>query len=246
MEHYDLMELKHTPRRRLGTRWDVVEYDDETWLEKHLAGWTTAIRVVSQEGHPVVAEVRVFPSDTSPNRVPGTWDDRLPIPKGGIRDKTMKQAKVPTMLTRTRALLADMAQSIPPSQLKRALKHSDPYLIDSDLIGAGFFAIGLAGVRSPSHDHPGRGGNDPAHEDLLYFVIEYIKRHEDGQHDAVNAIAESLWPGKDRREQVGRRLDRARRLGLITRPPLGKVGGELTDKGRQALANLGHPPRAPW
>lgn len=240
------MQLKHTPRRRHGTRWDVIEYDDETWLEKHLDGWTTAIRIVPQHGHPEVAEVRMFPSDPSPERVPGTWDDRCPVPKGGIRDKTMKRAKIPTMLRQAQSLLADMAQSIPPEQLQKATQFSDPFLIDSELIGAGFFNIAIAGVRSPAHDHPGRGGNNPDHEDLLYFAVEYFKNRKDGKRDAVKAIAEDLWPGQDRRGHVGRKLDRARACGLITRPPQGKVGGEWTDEGRQALANLEHPPRPPW
>src|SRR5262245_12111115 len=72
----------------------------EAWVETPVdATWIVAYRLVSQSGAPVVAEMRIFPTETAKGRPAGSWSaDVLGVhacaPPGGIPAELLRQVSV--------------------------------------------------------------------------------------------------------------------------------------------------------
>jgi hypothetical protein len=188
--------------------------------------WDSYVRFESQAGHPVVAELRVLPRvdtrgvlshhDEHGNR----WIDvtlgatpDVPIPEGGLTSRALRGVHL------GRAL--ELAYSHLDEWFKREQRYSPEHRLPIA------FTEDAAGVPR----RPGRKGRD----DSFYVAVAaaYVDALGEGSRkpvvDAALKLSEA-WGGVYEPDYVRDLLHGARQRGLLTRPPKGRAGGELTGK----------------
>ncbi len=191
------------------------QYPEEAWLEVELeGGWIAAYRLISQEGQPVVGEVRVFPNENAPRRA-GRWSaERLgsqaPVPFGGVPARILRQLRVREHLS----LLHDIAEA-----------HQQFQSFRINLLDHGFERVAREAGR--------RGRSDRFYAEIASAYVQLVSErnpiqqlreqleHEQGLHFAEATIRDFV--------------NQARSRDLLTRSPKGRPGGELTPKALDLL-----------
>ncbi len=204
--------------------------------------WDSYIRLVAQGGHPVVAELRVLPAprpgaDDYRTIVEDVFDgdndlyeldDFLPInepPEGGLSARALRQVRLGEAVTRAY------------EQLGRWFESGRPPVFEGDapsaplLSLAGFRREALAAPRRPGR----RGRDDNFYAVIASFYVEAVaRRSAQPVKDAATTLSEA-WGATYTDTYVRDLLNEARRRELLTRPPRGRAGGELTEKARKLL-----------
>ncbi len=201
----------------------------EVWQEVPIGdGWTAALRLGVQDGHPVVAELRVYPDE--PGRRPaGRWSvERLGIgeasrfvPPGGLTTRKLRDVKVAESLT---AALPGVAGFI-ASMRAAYVGEGDPD--DLPLVVPGMEAAAVAGVKR-------NRAAQVSDRELAEIAARYAELAEGPS--TSRAISRALS------DQIGEDVARARQLthaarrrGLLTGGGKGRSGGVLTAKARALL-----------
>lgn len=216
----------------------TVPFYDEAWGEEHMDGWTVALRLMSQDNRAVIGELRIFPTQIGTDQMPGRWDDEESIPAGGLGSRELRSVKLGNLLPLAQTKLRALAEEIPPEQLDAAKRYSDPLLIRSSLIDAGFFVPELAGSRHPAQSHPGAGGHNVDH--YLWYARTYVVKVRWGSTRPNHEISEDLFGTPEYARYVSRQVRKARKLCFLTDPLVdGKAGGSLTQKARDEIERIG-------
>jgi hypothetical protein len=188
--------------------------------------WLVYYRVVEQEEELVIAEVRVVPAPSSekemrwlgfgfrrPAQRPRVYAEPA-IPVGGLTVRRLRAA-----LHKDEAIAMARSEGAVDKVVRdRSPSSRFPRLFTDDAL------------KTPRR--VGRRG----HPDRFYaeLAARYVAAMETGSKAPVAAVAKKLGHGYTP-EYVRDALHRARTRGLLTRPPQGRAGGRLTDKGREAL-----------
>jgi hypothetical protein len=196
---------------------EVIQ-DNEWWFEGTFDDgqqWTVAYRMVQQHGHPVIAEVRVFPAEKDPRMPPGEWSGvylghAAVVPEGGITARLLKHLRPGD----TRG--SDIAEG------RDAWKR---YMGLDPRIKQQFSRAGFRQVRKPRAGR--RGWSDG---DLLAAAAFYVER---GGRTPVVALAQAK--GLER-SQARDLLQAAQKKGLLTPGTRGRTSRALTDKAKRLLA----------
>jgi len=219
----------------------AFEHSRETglWERIQLGEWDAYVRFVAQDGHPVIAELRVLPrphstreeawvrewfempENLNPELV--SWEGPRPkppdTPSGGLTARNLRK------LTLGRALSAAYRH------LDRHYQR-DPH--PDSLLGQSIQRFAAQAISEPRQ--PGRRGRGDAF--YAHVASAYVEAITQGSRKPVKDAALALskaWSGTYEDTYVRDLLNEARHRGLLTRPPKGRAGGELTEKGRQAL-----------
>jgi len=203
-----------------------------TWVEADLDdSWRLAIRVVPQNGEPVVAEVRVFPKEADRPGY-GEWSGVLcdqsdvVVPPGGLRARTLREVRLGVVRSTYRETVAFWR--------KVEEKTGEPLLSD---VGWDF---------TPA---AGRRRRQP---DSFYAAVAatHVEAILDGSRHpnvaAASALA-AMWGREVTANQVRAWVEEARRRKLLDHPRrgAGSIGGGITAKGRAALeSNSAHQEKA--
>jgi hypothetical protein len=181
--------------------------------------WSVLYRVVEQDGNPVVAELRVVPAPHSEEedewaeeallKPQKTWGVEPPVADGGLLARQVRAVRP--------------GRAIKESRRWAALERENPI---AHALGFRFSDSVLNAPR-----HVGRRGRS----DRFYVevCVAYIDAVQAGEPAPVQAAADRLG---FKHAHVRDALHRARRRGLLTPPPPGRAGGQLTDKARAVLA----------
>ena len=199
--------------------WAVFPIDD--------GAWTGAYRIASQDGQPVLAEIRIYPTDL---RRP--WTDRqsddgrtgVP-PRGGLTARLLRSVKLGHHAAVIRRRIAESAAG---GTLKEQRAAESPVQdFNRDIVRS----LGFEPPAAGQGKKPGR----PRRPDLFYARIaaRYVEELEAGNRRPTAAVAESShFSAPHIRDAV----HEARVRGLLTRPPSqGRPGGQLTDRARSLL-----------
>jgi len=191
--------------------------------------WDSYVRFASQEGHPVVAELRILPRTDTPG-VPADldehehdWDDVIGgmtpthTPAGGLTTRALRDVHL------------GRALELAYGQLGRAFERGRRH--PTFPVPVSFAEQAVSTPR-----RPGRKGR----EDRFYAIVAaaYVDAIERGSRTPVVSAAEALSnarSGPYEPPYVRDLLHVARQRGLLTRPPRGRAGGQLTDKARALL-----------
>jgi hypothetical protein len=208
-------------RHRDGPVWVVLPLDDD---------WDSYVRFEADDGHPVIAELRVLPRLDTPgvsahrDKQADRWvtvtlgqAPEAAVPSGGLTARALRRVHL------GRAI--ELAYEQLDRWLERDQRHGSP--LPSKFT--------REAVNVPRR--PGRKGRD----DRFYAVIAaaYVDALKRGSHQPVRAAARTLSEssgGIYEPAYVRDLLHVARRRGLLTRPPKGRAGGELTEKALEALS----------
>lgn len=207
----------------------------EAWIELEVeSGWTAAYRIAAKDGKPLIAEVRVFPTEDQ-QRTPGQWsNDAGVVPTGGLSSGAL------------RALHLGVPRSVFP-RITRIIRRSAGRE-GADRILAPF---GLRPTGRLERHRPGRAGRPD--EFYLIWAVAYVQRISEGSRQPVKDLAqdppESMARFTSNRkrpsvETVRGFINEARDRGLLTRPPPGKPGGRLTAKAWKMLQAVGLDPHS--
>ena len=182
------------------------------WIEADLGeGWTAAARMITREGHPEVAELRIFPTPTAApsggmaDRPLGTWDqDDATVPAGGITDNIRRRPSLRRIKEREHQIahhlgLTDAVQEQPLPEIPR---------------------------------RPGKKGR-PIEDDARIAAI-YVDELVTGTKGVIARTAAKLGTGYTT-SYVRKRISRCRELGLLTPTTEGRAGGTLTPLALAAL-----------
>ena len=149
--------------------------------------------------------VATFPA----NRPPGA------VPDGGVTARLLRRVPVGALLDRARQELtdihadaADFADQHPDTSAARAISDA---------------ALSFA-------SRPGRRGRPDVQ--FAQLADAYVRALGTGRPSPVQMVAQALYISPDTARNA---LHEARRRGLLTRPPPGRAGGQLTDKARRLL-----------
>ena len=184
--------------------------------------WMVSYRVVPQDGQLVVAEIRIEPGAYTEDELEGRT--KPPVPPGGLVAREVRGA------IRTGEAL-DAARD----KLRRLYDHAErpapPNAAFEFTLPEGF-AFTREVVDAPPR--VGRSGRP----DSFYaqYAAAYVDAIANGSKSPVKDVAVQL---NEQPEYVRDVLHNARRRGLLTRPPKGRSGGQLTDKARAVLACSG-------
>lgn len=206
--------------------------DGAVWVRRPLGdAWVTYVRFEEQGGHPVVAELRVLPRVDTPGLrfsedaaaqrqwldVTGSAPDGA-APEGGLTTRALRGIHLGRALEQAYVGLADAAgrDERRPDWLRLPMNYAD------EAIGA--------------PRRPGRRGR----EDIFYAQVAaaYVDAVRQDRGRAVVVTAQTLserWGGTYEPTYVRDLLTVARRRELLTPPPKGRAGGDLTDKARALL-----------
>jgi hypothetical protein len=219
----------HTrPTEQGGEAWATFPLEEE---------WTCAYRIVSQEGTPALAEVRIYPSD--PKRKP--WADRATEPPlGGLTARLLRRVRVGHDTLRVRRLTDKMLAGGRPVEERTEVIPAGPGR------GSGVAVSGTiedfehdlarslgfeASERSDAARRPGR----PRRPDLFYVRVaaRYVEQLEAGSSTPTADVAKgSNYSAAHVRDA----LHEARVRGLLTPPPSkGRPGGQLTTRAHELL-----------
>lgn len=196
---------------------------DRLWvvlpLDEH---WDSYVRLEAVEGQPVIAELRVLPTLMdrpgtewlAPTLKSGDWTPDPPA--GGLTSRALRGVHLGRALELAYEALGEFFER------ERNLPRDLPTEFAADAVAV--------------PRRPGSKGRD----DQFYAVVAsmYVDALERGSRKPVVDAAAAL--SKARRgtyepTYVRDLLHVARQRGLLTRPPKGRAGGQLTDKARQVL-----------
>ena len=192
----------------------------EDWVETPLGDdWVVAVRILPQDGQPVVGELRVFPSEPGRPVYGGRWSaevlgDKAKVPRGGLTARLLREVRIGESLRFFTSGFRDRHKS---------------WL---ELIG--IWPQGRRGYTLPSTRNVSRLGRR-GKPDIFYANIakDYVKRVIAGSRSPVKEMAKARrFPPENMRDMV----HEARRRGLLTSGKQGKLGGGLTDEVRAILA----------
>ena len=217
----------------VNTSWITTPIDDR---------WTVAYRLVPQDGQPVVAEVRVYP--TEPNQQAREWSGVLrgtdaKVPRGGLTARRFRTITLGGHLAQGTEAMGWAAREIERQRiaLRRAGKEVAPGVFEPDGV------LGSFGFQRPSRETPtrrrgpGRPGRSP--KECVRIASLYAAACARSSRRPVVDVAKRL--NRDT-FQVRDILQRARALNLLTRPLKGgAAGGILTDEARALLAAARRP-----
>jgi hypothetical protein len=222
------------------------------WVEEDLGeDWVAAYRITSQNGRPVVAEVRVFPRPPhwEPRQVPerdevyrppGEWEastkgTQAAVPPGGIPTTVLRQIRLGPIYE---FLASEISAQ---SHRQRAARLKEEGLTEYAEAARSLAEVMAYEASEMGFDdfvrHPGRRGRD----DLFYarLAARYVSLLVAGSQAPIRDLARELRDaGHDFSDEYVRQLiNNARgRRDLLTEAPPGRAGGELTPKARRLLA----------
>lgn len=204
--------------------------------------WDSYAQLVSQDGHPVVAQLRILPRPhgrTSWGLITAVMDDEvhperasddatsievpgemLPAdpPEGGLTSRALRNVHLGQAL--------EMAYEV----LGGWLGNEKDGVVTS-LSSAGFTADAARIRRRPGR----KGRGDRYYATVAAAYVDALRqRSRQPVVDAARTLTEATG-GTYKASYVRDLLHVARTRGLLTRPPKGRAGGELTEKGRTAL-----------
>lgn len=202
----------------------------EVWQEVPIgAGWTAALRVGVQNGHPIVAELRVFPAEPGV-RDAGRWsveplgiaEAARFVPPGGLTTRKLRDVKIAEPLV---AALPHISGSI-ASTRAAYVGVDDPG--DLPLVVPGMESAAGAGVKR-------NRAAQVSDRELANFAARYMRLAESPTTSRMvsRALAKELGENVGRVRQL---THAARRRGLLTGGGKGRAGGVLTAKARALLA----------
>lgn len=180
--------------------------DREIWVNLPLGEWEAQARVEAQDGQPVVAELRVAPwRHWKAECSPAT-------PAGGLTARELRRLRLGEALA--------------------AAHEKIDFLLGRDAHPESVLNIEPLGFERGKLGKP--AGRAPRSDDYYATVaMAYVDAVRAGSRSPVADAAQAL--GGFDRTYVRDLLSEARRRELLSRPPKGRAGGELTDKGREAL-----------
>jgi hypothetical protein len=202
---------------------DVVEvHVPEHWVSQRLDDdWIGYFRIVSQDGQPVIGELRVFPNEGSQRRAmqAGEWSAqalgvRAPVPHGGITARLIRnKLRIPAVGASSRAL-TEFAHLDPPEPALATLRRE---------------------FNTPKETRSKRGR--PPQPDFYYAQIaaDYARLFEQGVRNPVGRIAAAH---KIARSKIRDAVRRARTKGFLTRGFHGRPSGVLTPAAIEILEQL--------
>lgn len=180
------------------------------WIEADLGeGWTVAARMITREGRPDVAEMRIFPTPktadaAAADRALGSWDqDDTTVPVGGL-SAVLRGVPLTVLKEREHQVAQELG-------LVEAI-------LDQPL------------PRTPRR--PGRKGHS-IEEDAQFAAI-YVKELAQGQKGVRARVAARMGTGYTA-DYVRKRIHRCRGRGLLTPTTGGRAGGALTPLALAAL-----------
>lgn len=202
-----------SPERNQERRWVIIYSPgaDEDAILAVMAledGWEARVRIVIQDGQPVPAELRVVRGRKTPD-----------VPSGGLTTRAVREIPLWGAVDEAHRRLsplvaADMPSWIAGSGLRRQGFTSDP-------------------LRKPGR----KGRPDRYYATIARAYLEAVRR---GSRQPVKDVATELSAETGGtispayvRDQL--HVARSRSRALLTRPPKGKAGGELTEKALRAL-----------
>lgn len=198
--------------------------DTSVWLESHLPpSWRVAMRLASQDGRPVVAEVRVFPNEhgqpiKEPHAsAPGEWSGtygarRSRLPSGGLTAGLLNSISLRIF----RRDLHTIATKKDVTAVLQQLARADP-------------SFPLDGAPSPTVRRRSRAGlSDRA----VLRVARVYERASLAERPVTEAVAQALTLSRSKARDA---ISRARYLGFLLPTTKGKGGGILTEKARKLL-----------
>lgn len=194
----------------------------EAWVEVPIAdGWVAAYRVQVRDQLPVVTEVRVIPDKHLGTGTHGDWDHEVDsVPAGGLPGSALRRLRVGDAIRLFKELERGWEEEF-------GIEMVDPIFRRH-----GFRSDGEVGQR------PGRAGRPD--EFYARWAEAYVDLLAKGSRSPIKDLAahppvkiEWFDPSRaaESRATVGAIIQEARQRKLLTKPPPGKAGGELTTKG---------------
>ncbi len=194
--------------------------------------------VPSRHGEPVIAELRIFPLEAARGRPAGRWsaevlgiEAKVPDERGISADLVRKisvgeHRQVGLEFWRWLRQLSAAAQTVSerrtiPLKLTRSLQA---------LKGVPSLKVYMP---APAPKHPKRG-RPPLRSDAFYarIALDYTERVAQGSPRPTAAISQARnLPQSKVRDMV----HQARRRGLLSEGIRGRLGGQLTERGRKIL-----------
>ena len=204
---------------------DKVRITPQTWLEMAIdRDWITAIRLVPQDGTPVVAEVRVFPNEGSKRKL-GQWSAEqvneleLSVPLGGLTARKLREMK-----------LGDVSKVL--SELFGGLKRS--YGSEMAPLATRIVWTDFAGELAKP-DRARKPRSDHWYASIVKLQLDAIAAGNKRPNPDVADHLSAEWGVPVTASQVRDWMNEARKRGLAVGPGQGHTGGRLTVKGRRAL-----------
>ncbi|HEY3067858.1 MAG TPA: hypothetical protein VGL09_18870 [Methylomirabilota bacterium] len=193
---------------------------DDLWLEVPIRDgeWVAAYRVLSQNGTPVIGEVRLFPNERN-RQNSGVWSGVLlgpkaTVPAGGVTHRLLRELRVGHHLSEMGGILANIRRQG----------------FEDDVLAG----HGLAQAAPPAAS--GRRRGRKPFPDRFYAEVarDYVDAIERGSKRPTVEAARRLPLA--RRQRVRDILHEARQRELLTDPPRGRrQGGDLTPRARALL-----------
>jgi hypothetical protein len=201
--------------------------------------WTIALRFVVQDDHPILAEVRFFPTEDSPSdQTQGEWSsDPNAVPTLGLPAAVVKNVALFDLETQVRASLANWKHPTWGVGETRPDDFGEPpesYQEWSDLTDR-------TGIDTDDTTHRRKRGRPPLTDEHLAIVAyHYVQalRTGEGVHNYIwsqmNEGGETL--------PIGQWIKKARERGFLTATPKpGQRGGDMTQKTFDVLDRIGFP-----
>jgi len=210
----------------------LTDEGEVLWKKFALEGgqWTCAYRIAEQDGHPVLGELCIYPSDI--RRKP--WSSRPTAPpRGGITTRLLRKLSLGRHSAVVRGQIDEAASESPEGPGTGESSSVEDF--NRELVRAlGFQAPDDRGRgTTPRRRGPGR----PGRPDTFYARIaeRYVKELEEGNPHPTAAVAsDSHYSQANVRDMV----HEARARGLLSPAPRkGLPGGWLTVRARELLAS---------
>ena len=196
-----------------GALWTISPLDED---------WFSYVRFVAIDGRPVIAELRVLPTAAQFGEVGDPWMapalDRTEWPEPpdeGLTSRALRRVHL------------GQAVDLAHKQIQKLLdRDREPRLMPK------FTAEAVSAPRQPGR----RGRDDRFYATVAAIYVEALER--DPRRPVVLAaqMLSKRRRGTFKPAYVRDLLHVARQRGLLTRPPKGRAGGQLTGKARAALA----------
>ncbi len=183
---------------------------------------------------PIVAEVRLFP-EGSARPHPGRWSEQAgDVPAGGVPGRALRALR-----------LRDPIELFPRIVANWERRHG---------AGSAMKVLGRFGTSKTKAIVPRRPGRAGRSDDFYaVWAVAYLERVRAGsRHPAKDLAARPPFRLKGDLPDAGGAsvntvrdiLQEARRRGLLSSPPRGTSGGELTEKAERILSKLSRRRRA--
>jgi hypothetical protein len=193
---------------------------EEAWVEAPIGNvWVAAYRLLIQDGHPVIAELRIFPAEPVRDMA-GRWSAEVlghnaKAPHGGITARLLRCVRLGEHINELGKIIRWWRQ-----------KGGDELFEPDAMLGRrGFKAEG---------EQKSRRGRPQVKRDLFFakFAADYEKLLRAGSRKPVAEIAKRR---KLPKEKVRAVIHEARKRRLFSKGIQGKGGGTLTNKAQELL-----------